>query len=81
MVMRVTDEFGAIRPFANDSIRLEINGPAEIIGDNPFSLVGGTGAIWVRATEQPGVVRLIATHPRLGPQQLELQISPTASEI
>src|SRR5262249_38415394 len=60
VVMRVTDEFGAIRPFADDSIKLELDGPAEIVGDNPFSLVGGTGAIWIRAKEQAGTVHLIA---------------------
>jgi beta-galactosidase len=80
VVMRVTDEFDAIRPFANDSIRLEIEGPAEIIGDNPFSLVGGTGAIWIRAKEQPGTVRLTAVHPGLGSQRLEFEIGETAAE-
>lgn len=29
------------------SDRLE--GPAELIGDNPFALIGGTGAVWIRA--------------------------------
>ncbi|MGA7219756.1 MAG: hypothetical protein WBX38_15655, partial [Candidatus Sulfotelmatobacter sp.] len=53
VVLRVTDEFGAIRPYANDPIKLTLEGPAEIIGDNPFALVGGTGAIWIRANEQP----------------------------
>jgi beta-galactosidase len=51
VVLRVTDEFGCVRPFANDAIKFELEGPAEIIGDNPFSLVGGTGAIWIRAKE------------------------------
>jgi beta-galactosidase len=80
VVMRVTDEFGAIRPFADDSIRLEIEGPAEIIGDNPFSLVGGTGAIWIRAQEQPGSVRLTAIHPQLGPQVLTFEITQATPE-
>ena len=35
-------------------IKFELEGPAEIIGDNPFSLIGGTGAIWIRAQERPG---------------------------
>ena len=35
-------------------------GRCGIIGDNPFSLVGGTGAIWIRAKEQAGKVRLTA---------------------
>jgi beta-galactosidase len=80
VVLRVTDEFGAIRPFANDSIKLEIEGPGEIIGDNPFSLVGGTGAIWIRAKEEPGQVRFTATHPYLGTQNVELAIAPSPPE-
>ena len=47
-------------------------------GDNPFSLIGGTGAIWIRAQEKAGTVRLKATHPTLGPQQLEIKIAPAA---
>jgi beta-galactosidase len=80
VVLRVTDEFGAVKPFANDAIRLELEGPAEIIGDNPFSLVGGTGAVWIRAHEQSGTVRLKAIHPTLGTQQVEIQIAPAAEE-
>ena len=69
VVLRVTDEFGAIRPFANDAIKFELEGPAEMIGDNPFSLIGGTGAVWIRAQEQAGKVTLKAIHPSLGSQR------------
>ena len=79
-MLRVTDEFDAIRPFANDAIGFELTGPAELIGDNPFALIGGTGAIWIRATEQPGKVRLTAHHPILGAQHIELEITPAAAE-
>jgi beta-galactosidase len=81
VVLRVTDEFGAIRPFANDAIRLEIEGPAEIIGDNPFAVVGGTGAIWIRAKEQAGNVKLTAIHPVLGKQEIQLQIVAVPAEV
>jgi beta-galactosidase len=81
VVLRVTDEFGAIRPFANDAIKLEIEGPAEIIGDNPFAVVGGTGAIWIRAKEQAGSVTLTAIHPVLGKQQIQLQITAAPAEV
>jgi beta-galactosidase len=80
VVLRVTDEFGAIRPFANDAIKFELEGPAEIIGDNPFVLIGGTGAIWIRAKEQPGTVQLTATHPYLGSQKLRLEIAAAPAE-
>ena len=81
VVLRVTDEFGAIRPFANDAIKLELEGPAEIIGDNPFALIGGTGAIWIRAKEQPGTVKLSATHPYLGSQQFQFVLAAASPEI
>ena len=81
VVLRVTDEFDHIRPFANDAIKLDLRGPAEIIGDNPFSLVGGTGAVWIRAREQSGTVELTATHPRLGSQYLEFEIAPAPPEL
>jgi beta-galactosidase len=80
VVLRVTDEFDAIRPFAADAVRFELTGPAELIGDNPFTLVGGTGAVWVRAGEQPGKVRLTAHHPYLGAQHVDFEIKPTPPE-
>ena len=80
VVFRVTDEFGAIRPFANDAIRLDLEGPAQLIGDNPFVVVGGTGAVWIRAKEQPGTVRLTATHPVFGKKQVQIAVVAAAPE-
>jgi beta-galactosidase len=81
VVLRVTDEFGEIRPFADGPIEFKLDGPAEIIGDNPFALIGGTGTIWIRAKEQPGTVRLIATHPQLGKQEATFEITVASDEI
>ncbi len=80
VVLRVTDEFGAIRTYANDSVALTLEGPADLIGDNPFSVIGGTGAVWVRAKEEPGTVRLTARHPRLGAQTVEFTSTPAPPE-
>lgn len=73
--MRVADEFGAVRTCANDPIVLTLEGPATLIGDNPFALVDGTGAVWIRAKERAVAVRLTATHPRLGSQTIELTLT------
>jgi beta-galactosidase len=80
VVMRVTDEFGALRTYANDPIVFTLEGHAELIGDNPFSLIGGTGAVWIRAGEVAGVARLTAKHPRLGSQTVEITLSAAAAE-
>jgi beta-galactosidase len=81
VVLRVTDEFGAMRTYANDPIVFKLDGPATLIGDNPFALIGGTGAVWVRAQEQPGTVRLTATHPRLGSQTVEIALSAIPEDL
>jgi beta-galactosidase len=81
VVLRVTDEFGAVQPFANEAIKMQVDGPAEIVGDNPFSLVGGTGAIWIRAQQTPGTARLKAIHPSLGTQQAEIKLVASAEEL
>ncbi len=80
VVFRVTDEFGNVHPSANDPVLFTLEGPGELIGDNPFSLVGGTGAVWVRAQEQPGTLRLTARHPRLGTQTLEFAVHAAEAE-
>jgi beta-galactosidase len=72
VVLRVTDEYGAARPLANAAIGLTLTGPGEIIGDNPFSLFGGVGAIWIKTKEAAGVIRLTAKHPRLGVKTVEI---------
>ena len=81
VVLRATDEFGAIRTYANDPITFTLEGPAKLIGDNPFALIGGTGAVWIRAGETAGKVTLTAKHPRLGTQTLTFNLSAAQREL
>ncbi len=80
VVLRAEDEFSNIRPFAADAISFELTGPAELIGDNPFGLIGGTGAIWIRAKEQVDTVTLKATHPTLGATSVTLTFTASRPE-
>jgi beta-galactosidase len=82
VVMRVTDEFGAARPFATGAIALTIDGPGEIVGENPFALVGGVGAVWVKTKEAIGLIRLKAKHPALGAKTVEIKVKePTTKTV
>ena len=81
VVLRVEDEDGNIRPFAADAITFALDGPAELIGDNPFGLIGGTGAIWIRVRETAAPVTLRATHPVLGTQELHFTLTDAPQEI
>jgi beta-galactosidase len=80
VVFRTTDEFGAPRIYANDPIQFTLEGPAELIGENPFALIGGTGAVWIRSSGQPGTATLTAKHPRLGSQSVTFTFTPTTPE-
>jgi len=80
VVMKVADEFGNLLRYSTAAIALTIDGPAEIIGDNPFSLMGGCGAVWVRAAQKSGTVRLRAMHPLLGAREVEIKVVAAEAE-
>ena len=76
LVMKVTDEFGAVRPFANAAIVLGLTGPGEIVGENPFALFGGVGAVWIKTKQAAGVIKVTVRHAELGSKTVELQVRP-----
>jgi beta-galactosidase len=80
VVLQVTDRYGGRRPFATGAVELAIEGPGEIIGENPFALTGGVGAIWVKTKPAAGVIRLHAKHPVLGTQTAEIRVEPEPAE-
>ena len=43
--------------------------------------VGGTCAVWVRAGERVGTVRLTAKHPRLGEQSVSFTLTTVPEEV
>jgi beta-galactosidase len=81
VVLRVTDEYGNSRPMSSGAVQLRIAGPGEIVGTNPFALSGGAGAIWVKARESAGVIRLDAELPGLKPQHVEITVHPAEREL
>jgi len=81
VVMKVTDEYGAVRPLANAAIALSLTGPGEIIGENPFSLFGGVGAVWIRTKPAPGVITVTAKHGQLGSKTAQILVKPFRSAM
>lgn len=81
VVLMVTDEYGNIRPFATGAISMTLTGPGEIIGENPFALAGGTGAVWIKAAESAGTLRLTARHPYLGVRTVEIAVKQGPAEL
>ncbi len=82
LTFRAIDCYGAPRPYANGAVRLELDGPGAIVGDNPFDLgpAGGSGAVWIRAAEGGvGAIRIRAAHPTLGVAEVEIAVIPPSS--
>ena len=80
VVLQVTNAEGTWRPFSTGAVTLKIEGPGEIIGENPFALVGGVGAVWIKAKQAAGAVHLTATHPYLGSKSVEIRVSAADPE-
>ncbi len=79
LVFRATDRYGAPRPYVGGEVRLELEGPGEIIGDNPFDLgpAGGAGAVWVRSIEgEAGSISVRAVHRSLGSGEVTIEVEP-----
>src|SRR6185312_12206133 len=77
------DQFGTLRCSGSGAVSLSIEGPGEIIGDNPFSLEdsGGVGAVWIRTLRgHAGRVRVQAKHPLLGTAGAEIRVREAGNE-
>jgi beta-galactosidase len=66
---RAVDRYGAPRPYVAGQVGFDIEGPAVLVGDNPFDFAaaGGAGAVWLRSLPGArGTVTVRASHPALG---------------
>ena len=60
--------------FANNAVRVKVEGPARLIGPDCFALIGGDRAFWVRTTGGKGDVKITVTAENLGEQTVTLQV-------
>ena len=81
VVLRVVNAEGGARPFSAAAVELKIDGPGEIIGENPFSLSGGAGAVWIKAKEVPGTIHFEARHPYLPTRTVKIEVKPAKPEM
>jgi len=76
LVFKVVDAYGNRLPFSSCVVRFEVlEGDAELIGDNPFALVGGQAALFIKAGKTKGCVRIKASTPNLEPVEAQIQLT------
>src|SRR5690606_19758939 len=73
LVFKITDQYGNRLPYAMQPVSFEIDGPAQLIGENPFALVGGQAALYIKAGKEAGMVTVRAMTPRL--EQVEITVN------
>jgi len=74
LIFRITDPYGNPVPYSNNVISFEIEGPADLIGTNPFPLMSGQAAIFIKAREEEGIVQVRAHCEGLPEESMQLQI-------
>jgi beta-galactosidase len=75
LIFQVVDRFGNVLPYVTKSIQFELEGDAaELVGENPFALIGGQAALYVRAGHTPGTVKIRASAPRLNAPEVMLSV-------
>jgi beta-galactosidase len=60
LVFRLVDAEGARLPHAHAVVEFTLEGDAELIGVNPFPLVGGQAALYLKARHTPGIITVRA---------------------
>ncbi len=71
----VVDKLDNRLPYANVIVTFAVDGPAELVGENPFALPGGQGAIYLKAQHDPGTVTVTAS--ALGLEEVRVQVAIT----
>jgi beta-galactosidase len=81
VLFRVTDQYGNTQQFASGAIQLSLEGPGEIVGENPFGLVAGAGAVWIRTKAADGIIKLTAKHQYLPSKQIAITVIAASAEV
>ena len=68
------DTNGNRLPFANNAIKVTVDGPLELIGPDVFALVGGDRAFWLKTAGKSGKATVTIEGENLGTQTLEFNV-------
>ena len=61
VLVAIRDQNGSIVPARFPQVKLEVEGPGRLIGDNPLQLENGLSAVYLQASHTPGIIKLKAT--------------------
>ena len=68
------DQVGNLTPYIHDFLKLDISGPGDIIGPSEVSLIGGCVAVWVKAQEEEGQIKLSASSTQMQANNVMIEV-------
>lgn len=74
VIFRITDKYGNPLQYAVAVVTLDVEGPADLLGDTVFPLVGGQAAVYLRARHETGQIMVRANTPRLPPAHVTVNL-------
>ncbi len=81
VVVELKDNKGQTLHLAHHPVFFKLEGPGKFIGENPFSLEAGRGAVFVQAGREAGIITLKAEVPGLTAVKIEVEVSPLVSKV
>jgi beta-galactosidase len=73
LVFQIVDPYGNPLPYATSVVCFELEGDATLIGENPFPLVGGSAALYVKAGHTPSDIVIRASIARLAEAEVRIE--------
>jgi beta-galactosidase len=74
LAFRIIDDHGNPLPFVSTIIKFEVEGPANLIGENPYPMFGGQAAVYIKSRHDKGMVTIHASAANLPPATISLEI-------
>jgi len=74
VIIELQDKNSQILHLSHHPVFFEMSGPGKLIGENPFSLEAGKGAVFIQAGREPGKIGLKAYINELPPAEVIINI-------
>ena len=73
--MSAVDENENLIPYFQEPIKVEVEGPIQIIGNDVLSLKGGMGGLYVKTTGEKGTAKVRLINPQIETIEVEFEIA------
>ncbi len=81
IVVELKDDKKQTLHLAHHPVFFELDGPGKLIGENPFSLEAGRGAVFVQSKRLPGIIKLRASIKGLAKTEIEIVTKPLQEKL